>query len=126
MRRAVLALIVAPPGRLRDAWRALLVATPGIREVRVADDGDVGLDLLRVHRPGLVLLEGGLRDGRSAALVRRIKSERPDCRCIVVSSDVDVQEPVQEPGQATGFDAVLLKGFPAARFFETVKGVLSH
>jgi DNA-binding NarL/FixJ family response regulator len=122
MSRRVLALIIAPPGRLRDAWRALLIATPGIRKVYVADGVDGALDLVRVRRPGLVLLEGDLRSGRTAALVRRIKAEQPDCRCIVLSSDVDMQE----AAQLRDIDAVLLKGFPAARFFETVRGVLSR
>lgn len=122
MAQPVVALIVAEPGRLRDAWRALLVAVPGIGEVLMADDVQQALALVERHHPGLVLVDVDVRNGDTPAVVQRIKRLQPGVRCIVLTCCTGQES----PAAAIDADAVLVKGFAAERLFETVSRVLGE
>lgn len=121
MREPVTALIVAEPGRLRDAWRALLAAVPGISEVVLADGSAEARSLVSTRRPTLVLIDGDLQDGAAPGLVPLIKGLHPAAHCIILACCTGKE---WHPAQLQA-DAVLVKGFPAARLFETVTRVLS-
>ncbi|HSJ58369.1 MAG TPA: hypothetical protein VLC95_14395 [Anaerolineae bacterium] len=120
MHQPVAALIVAEPGRLRDAWRALLLAVPGISQVTMANDAAAAVGLLELRHPTLVLVDGDLPGG-AVPLLGQIKRLQPGARCILLACCTG-HEP--QPGEMHA-DAVLVKGFPAARLFETVSQVLS-
>lgn len=113
-------LVVARPGRLRDGWRALLLSMPQIETVSTADDTATALRLARTQEPELVLLDVEPFGDDAWTLLEQIKAELPRCLCIVLAGDT--QE--LRVAQSTGASAALVKGFPAARLFETVNQLL--
>jgi len=116
------ALIVARPGRLRDGWRALLLATGQVEAVSLAAGGSTASDMARAFVPDLVLLDVDALDQEAWTLLAQIKVEQPRCRSIALVRDA---RQLEEPSSA-GADAALVKGFPAATFFETVRRLLPH
>ena len=120
MKGHTLTLIVAAPGRFRDSLRALLIALPQIGCVRQANDTPSALEAVTEHRPSLAFLDGSLSGDQAWAVLRQIKTEWPQTRCIALADNGRQQR----EAQAAGADAVLIKGFPAAKLFETVDRLL--
>ena len=116
------ALIVARPGHLRDAWRALLMATPLIGQVHQADDGPSALGLVESLRPGLVMLDSNLPQGGPWTLLQQIKADHPASSSVVLVCNL--QE--QARAEAAGADVVLLRGFPAERLFQVIEELLQR
>lgn len=117
MKGRVLALIVARPGRMRDGLRALLRAMPQIEIVDEADDSPSALRMITKHHPALLLLDSDLPGDEVSTELGRIKTEEPQIRCIVLADNPQQQQ----VANAAGADGVLLKGFPAAKLFETIE-----
>jgi len=112
-------MIVAPKGRVRDGLQALLMAMPQVECIDLADD--LASALTNTRAPVLVLLDVDLqRDGIPAAL-EAIRSQWPDVRCLILANSVQDQQ----IAKAAGADDVLLKGFPTARLFESVRGLVA-
>ena len=114
------ALIVAKPGPLRDGLRALMIAMPQIGAVDEVNDFSSALKMVFEHRPTLVLLDVGLISGDTWMTIRRAKARWPKARCILLADDVQQHQ----EAEAAGADAVLLKGFPAARLVATMVRLL--
>jgi len=114
-----LALIVARRGRLNDGWRALLLAAPGIGDVRQAYDASSALVLLEDLGPELVLLDVELLGDDSWTLLGQIKAADPKVYCIALISNV--QE--HKKALAAAADAVLLKGFHVNRLAEAIEPI---
>jgi DNA-binding NarL/FixJ family response regulator len=114
------ALIVARPGHLRDAWRALLMATPLIGQVHQAGDAPSALGLLESIAPRLVLLDSDMGEGGPWTLVQQIKADHPESRSVVLVCNL--QE--QSQAEAAGADVVLLRGFPAEKLFQAIEDLL--
>jgi DNA-binding NarL/FixJ family response regulator len=112
-------LIVAPKGRVRAGLQALLMAMPQVDSIDLADDIPSALSSERV--PVLVLLDlEGHRDSIADAL-EAIRAQWPDVRCLVLANSVQDQQ----IAKSVGADDVLLKGFPTARLFESVRGLIA-
>ena len=72
----------------RDFRRALRVsfsADPRIHVVGEADDGDLALQLLRLLRPDVALLDEDMPSFGGAAIARVIRSELPGTRVVVMT-----------------------------------------
>jgi two-component system response regulator DevR len=121
IRRRASAVIVAEPGRFRDSLRALLTATPHIDAVNQADDAASALRTIAQDHATLILLDGSLPGDEVGAVVREIRAERPQVRCIVLADNARQQR----EAKVAGADAVLLKGFPTAELFQTVDRLLA-
>jgi DNA-binding NarL/FixJ family response regulator len=80
MQTGGLALVIAPPGRLSDGWRALLMTTPHIAEVRQAPDATSALDVAETREPDLILVDVDALGERGWSALAQIKDERPYCR----------------------------------------------
>jgi DNA-binding NarL/FixJ family response regulator len=111
-----IALVVSRPGRLRDGWRALLLAMRQVDRVSLADDSATALRLARALVPDLVLLDVEALGSSAWALLALIQAELPECRCIVLARD---SHQLAE-ARSAGADAALVKGLPAARLSEIV------
>jgi DNA-binding NarL/FixJ family response regulator len=122
VKRHAPALIVAKPGRFRDSLRALLVATPHIGAVNQADDALSALRAIGEDHATLMLLDGSLPGNELDAVLRWIRAERPQVRCIVLADNARQQR----EAKVAGADAVLLKGFPTAELFQTVERLLEQ
>jgi DNA-binding NarL/FixJ family response regulator len=114
------ALIVAKPGPLRDGLQALMAAMPQIEAAYEVNDFASALEMTSACCPTLVLLDCGLNGGDTWMTVRRAKARWPQARCVFLANDVQQHQ----EAEAAGADAVLLKGFPAARLAATIVRLL--
>lgn len=115
-------LIVARPGRLRDALRALLNTLPRLQIVGQADDGPSALKMLSERQPTLVLLDSTLPDDEIKALLSQVKAHRLQPRCIVLAENPEQQQ----AGKNAGADEVLLKGYPVAKLLANLERLLVY
>lgn len=116
------ALIVAKPGPLRDSLQALMAAMPQIEAAYEVNDlvSSAEAEMTFACGPTLVLLDCSLNGGDTWMVVRRAKTRWPQARCVFLANDVQQQQ----EAEAAGADAVLLKGFPAARLVATMVRLL--
>ncbi len=114
------ALIVAARSEIRDGLRALLMATPQIGKVDQVADAPEALQTIHRYCPALVLLDGNLIHGTIQEVLEQIKHGCPHSRSIVL---IDEAYQRQE-AESAGADAVLLKGCPTCKLFETVCSLL--
>ena len=112
-------LIVAPPGRLRDGLRVLLRAVPQIGHTVQADDA---LAVLRAveHSPALVLLDADLPGEEAWTVLRQIKAQWPQTRCIVLVNNGQQSQ----IAHVHGADTVLAKGFTVTTLTAIVANLL--
>lgn len=122
MQSVAVAWVVAPPGRLGEGWRALLLATQEIADVRQVDSTSSAQGALEVPGPDLVLLDAEAFGDAAWVLLDRVRAKAPHCRCIVLVSSVHQRR----RALAAGADAVLIKGFLAAELSATVKHLLTR
>jgi DNA-binding response OmpR family regulator len=120
MTSGALALIVAQPGRLSDGWRALLLATPQIVDVRQVYDTSAVLEIVEALGPDLVLLDAASLDRKGWTVLNQIKDKCAPCCCIVLTCSAQQQRQAWDAGA----DEVLLKGFSAAQLSSTVERLL--
>lgn len=113
-------LVVARPGPLRYSLRALMSTVPEIEIVEETADVSSVLGVVAEHHPALVVLETGLLGDDMWTWFRQIKAAWPRARWIVLADN----RRMQEEALAAGADAVLLKGFPAARLVAAIEGLL--
>jgi DNA-binding NarL/FixJ family response regulator len=119
-RRRAMALIAAKPGPLADSLQALLMAVPQIETVKQVSDAQSVLRVLTEHQPALVLLDTNLPGNGTLTVLKRIKSQRPQSRCLVLTDDIQQQH----DAKTAGADLALLKGFPAVELYEIIVGLL--
>ena len=115
------ALIVAPPGRLRDGLQTIVRAMPGIHAVDRADDGPSALRLITERPSALVFLDTDLVGNMAWTVLSQIKGRWPHTRCIVLVNNGRHRQLINRDGA----DAVLVKGFSTAALAETIAKLLS-
>lgn len=101
-----LALIAEDDAANRDLYRAIL----GRDGIRVIDTnrGSTVVDLVRQHRPDLVLLDWRLPELSGEQVLQALKAD-PDLRDIPVIAVTGVAEIAVESGKEAGFYDVLFK-----------------
>ena len=101
-------LVVDDQRPTRKGLKALLAFSPELEWVGEAADGQEAVNLVAERRPNVVLMDIRMpvMDGLEAT--RRIKSERPEVRVIVLTLDAEYQA----EALAAGADAFLVKGGP--------------
>ena len=99
-------LIVAPPGRLRDALRVMVRAVPQIGHTVQANDALAVLSAAE-HSPALILLDADLPGDEAWTVLPQIKARWPQTRCIVLANNGQQRQ----MANAHGADAVLARGF---------------
>jgi DNA-binding NarL/FixJ family response regulator len=117
-----LALIVSRPSRMRDSLRALLRATAQVEIIDVASDGKSALRMIATYQPALVLLASNLPREEICAVLQQTKSKWPQTRCLVLAGTLNQQY----VAKAVGADRVLLAGFPANKFYNTIQELLTY
>ena len=114
-------LIVARPGPLRSGLRAMLTMMPQIESIDQVSDASMVPSAVKKHSPALVLLDGSLpRDG-IVPVVRMIKGNGYQGRCLVLADDVEQKR----KAESAGADMALVKGFPAGMLFGIVKELVN-
>jgi len=117
--KKVSTIIVSRPGVIRQALRATLALLPQIDIAGAAGGGLSALHLVCQNRPGLLIIDSGLPDDETLALLRQIKQEQPHVRCLVVAETSRQQAAVL----ALGADAVLLRSEPTERLVEALNNI---
>jgi DNA-binding NarL/FixJ family response regulator len=117
-----LILLAAKPGPLRESLQALLLMVPKIDTVSQVGDAPSILRAVVEHHPALVLLDTSLSGDKVSTVVKMIKANGSRSRCLVLVDNVQQQQ----EAESAGADVVLFKGFPAAKLFEVIKGLLSE
>ena len=118
--RTTSALIVAPPGRLRDGLQTIVRAMPEIHAVDRTDDGPSALRLMTERPSALVFLDTDLVGNMAWTVLRQIKARWPHTRCIVLVNNGSQRQLVN----LDGADAVLVKGFSTRTLNETIAELL--
>ena len=122
MTKPALALIVTGPGSLQKGLVAMITTMPQIQAVLVTEEASAALRMIADHRPALVLLDMVLPGNGAGTVLKEIRTRWPLTRCIVLADDVQQQQ----ESETAGADAVLIKGFPAAKLVATIEGLLSQ
>ena len=111
--KSLLVLIAVVPGTLQNGLMALMTTTPQISTLLVAEEASSVLRMVKDHRPALIVMDMDFPDAQM--LWGQIKSSWPFTRCILLVDSVD------QIKEAETADAVLIKGFAAEKFFETIE-----
>ena len=106
---------------LVDGLRVILDADPEITVVAAAYDGAAALELARLHHPDIVLCDLRMPGMDGVEATRRITSELPDTRVVVLTT-YDHDDLVLRALQA-GAAAYLLKDLPARELVHAVRAV---
>ncbi|MGC9400245.1 MAG: hypothetical protein ACP5HM_14075 [Anaerolineae bacterium] len=105
-------LLLSAGGVPRYELRAFLRAVPGLRLVSGAEAGAT---------PDLLILDASTTERDVCAWLSRSRRQYPAARCLaLVSSPQQLAE-----AQMAGAEQVLLAGFSAAEFFQTLDKLLS-
>jgi DNA-binding NarL/FixJ family response regulator len=120
MPQITLALIIAPPGPLRDSLQALVTTLPQIEIVAEADGPAALLRMGDRIQPDVVLLDADAPDDDIWAALAQIRETWPQSRAIVLAESSEQQRQAEEAGA----DVALIQGFPAAKLATTLEGLL--
>ncbi|MBI4790494.1 MAG: hypothetical protein HY782_25985 [Chloroflexi bacterium] len=107
-------VIIAPPGRLRDALSVLLRADNRIALVGQADDLAAGLEMVAARAPALMVLNVGEGGDTILAGLCQLKAQNPQVRFVALVRDRDQQQ----LARIAGADAVSVDGFRSEMLFE--------
>jgi DNA-binding NarL/FixJ family response regulator len=114
-------LIADDHALFRDGLRSLLEAR-GIDVLAEARDGNEAVELARLHRPDIVLMDLMMPNTNGLAATRLISAELPEVRVVVLTAsedDADLFDAVK-----SGAQGYLPKNLEAGQLFTFLDGVL--
>jgi len=114
------ALIIAPPGLLREGLLAALGTLHSIEVVGQADT--VSQAMVVEHDPAFVLFSVEGPEDQSLAVIQRLKARWPAARCIALVDTVAQQR----AAQAVGAEEVLIKGVRPQVLLGKIEQLLSE
>jgi DNA-binding NarL/FixJ family response regulator len=106
----------------REALHTLLSVQPGIEVIAEAGTGEDAVRLALLHRPQVILMDVQMPVLDGVAATRRLKTDLPDCRVILLTT-FDDDEYVFE-GLRAGAIGYLLKDVPAKRLVEAIEAAV--
>jgi DNA-binding NarL/FixJ family response regulator len=112
-------LTIGRPSRFRDSIHLLLASMSLIEKIHLADDVASALEVKAVL--AVVVVDAAVGNGRLPAVINTIKTAWPQAGLIILVED----ELEFQVAQAAGSDALLRKGFPAAKFIAAVEALLT-
>jgi two-component system, NarL family, nitrate/nitrite response regulator NarL len=107
---------------VREAMRSLLNSEPDLRVIDEAKDGQETIELTRLHRPDLVLMDVRMPKVNGLEATRKIKEELPTTKVLIVSA-YDAPCLVSEAVRA-GADGYVLKLSLVQEQLDAIRGVL--
>ena len=114
------ALIIAPPGLLREGLLAALDTLHSIGVVGQADT--VSQAVVVEHDPAFVLFSAEGPENHSLAAIQKLKARWPAARCIALVDTVAQQQ----AALTMGVDEVLIKGVRPQVLLEIIEQLLSN
>ena len=116
-------LVIADAHKLlRESMRSMLSGQPDLRVIDEARNGREAIELCRLHRPDLVLMEASMPSMTGLEATRAIKEEFPGTKVLIVSayeSYAFISEAV-----IAGAEGYVSKLAPLQELLEAVRGVL--
>lgn len=121
MKQLLSVVIVEDDERFRAAFAATVASAPDMQLVGTAADLAPGLQLLREHRPDVLLVDLGLPSGSGIELIRYAHHQLPDTDVMVVSVFGD--EPHVMASLEAGATGYLLKDTRAADLTDQIRAL---
>ena len=115
-------LVVAKPGRLRDALNAILLATPQVRAIENVEDSASLSIALEGSPPALVLQDTDVGGELFPITLEQVRAKWPQTRSIVIVDGIEQQR----VARAAGANGTLLKGFPVTELLAVVERLLTQ
>ena len=121
----------SPPARIiiaddhdlvREAMRSVLDRQPDLQIIDEAKDGQEAIELCRLHRPDLVLMDVRMPKVNGLEATQIIKEELPTTKILLTSASenpVWISEAVR-----AGADGYILKLSPVQELSDAIRGVL--
>ena len=119
---AVRLLVVDDHDLLRESMRAMLESEPDLLVVGEAKDGQEAIELCRLQRPDLVVMDVRMPRVNGFEATRKIKEELCAIRVLIVSAYDDVG--FVSDAMRAGAEGYVLKLAPLKEILEAVRGVL--
>jgi len=117
---AASAVVIAPPGPLRDGLHALIGAMPQVGRVWAAGDVCAVPVLGTNTEPVLVVLDGDQPGEKVGWMVRRARGRWAQASIIVLVGTAKQQQ----EAEVAGADSVLFQGLPAGRLIAIIVRLL--
>ena len=116
-------IIIADDHELvRESTRSMLEIEPDLRIIDEAKDGQETIELCRLQRPDVVLMDVGMPTVNGLEATQMIKEELPTTKILIWSAYDDplfVSEAVR-----AGADGYVLKLSPVQELLDAIRGVL--
>jgi len=106
---------------VRMGLACALTAEPDMRVVAEADNGEQAIQLFRVHRPDVVILDGRLPGLSGVETLGKLRQEFPDARVLMLSID-DGEEGVLRALQA-GASGYLAKSTRLEELLRAIRAI---
>ena len=114
-------LLVDDQALVREGMAMVLGQEPGLRIVGEAEDGRAGVQLARLHRPDVVLMDVRMPVLDGIAATREIVTQRPETRVLILTT-FDLDEYAFD-GLRAGASGFLLKDASSAELVRAVRTV---
>ena len=114
----VKSIIVSAPGAMQASLRAVLKGEETVEVIGCVGGGLSASVIIREQQPDVVLIDSNLPEDEMLALVRKIKDETPEIRCVVLT-DTRHRE---RQAQIAGADVVLSQGRGVGEIIKAMKG----
>ena len=116
-------LIIADDHELvREAMRSLLDSEPDLRIIDEAKDGQESIELTRLQRPDLVIMDVRMPKVNGLEATQTIKEELPTTKVLIWSA---YEDPVLvSDAVRAGADGYVLKLSPVQELVDAIRGVL--
>ena len=117
----VTAIIASRPGARHESLRAFLNSLPELEVVGSAAGSLSALNEVNEQRPDLLVIDNNQSEDEVAALIRQVKSDQPDIRCVVLT------ETSAQKGRAlsAGADVALLRDTRPERLVAAIEQVVA-
>ena len=107
---------------MRESTRSLLDSEPDLLITDEAKDGQETIELCRIHRPDLVIMDVGMPTVNGLEATRTIKEELPTTKVLIVSA---YEDPLSDSEAVrAGADGYVLKLSPVQEQLDAIRGVL--
>ena len=115
-------LLIAPPGRLRDGFRAILGAIPWVANVTCVSGGAGSYQAFLEKQPSLVFVDVDTLGDKGVQIVKRIRTACQNTRIVAIVATWRQREQAQRAGA----DAVLFSGFSNEKLYQAMTELLGE
>ena len=113
-------LVVSPPGDLQISLQALLTTHLDV-DVLVVSEGPSALNVIKRHKPALVILDQDIFKNKVVEFIENIKISWPEIQCVVLANDSQTRQEMM----ISSADLTVIKGFPGSKLVAEIKRLLT-